>query len=118
MEDGWPWQDQPPREHDPHAQDGSAAVEQRDLDGEAQPECVDRSGPLKEQDTAPRERLASDEATHPLAARLWHVGGQTLPPGRHDQRDRSHTATLAGRSDMPAWVPLWGGQDSNPRHEG
>ena len=103
-------------------------VEEGNLDREAHPERVDRPGPFQQQAPPSREPVAPDESARALSAGLGHLGDETRHPGFHDQRHRSHAGTLAGRSDIVGRGPWaracpprddpWGGQDSNPRHEG
>jgi hypothetical protein len=106
----------PNRLHRPHDE---FAIQQSDRDRHAHPERVDRTGALEQQRLIEGQHRTSAKPTHPLSPGLGDHHGKGKTP-RTEQSTHSHRATVPLRDDTRGWLSIgwWGGQDSNPRHEG
>jgi hypothetical protein len=63
-------------------------------------------------------RRTAAPTAHPLATRLRRLGSEDLS-ARTEQTHLAHRITLAPGGDIvDGRSNRWGGQDSNPRHEG
>ena len=91
-------------------------VEQRDPDPKAHAEGMDGPRPFEQESLVGAERRTTEQSAHPLAPSFGHLCPQ-YRAARRDQVDPSHRGdpTATPRRPRSVW---WGGQDSNPRHEG
>jgi hypothetical protein len=96
-------------------------VDQRDHDREAHAERMDGPRGFQQESLVAAERRTTEQSAHPLAPSFGHLGPQDRA-ARSDQVDPSHrvdpnATPRRPRSTTPTSL-WWGGQDSNPRHEG
>jgi hypothetical protein len=101
-----------------HRPDDELAIQQDGRDREAHPERVDRTGAVEQERVVGTHRRTAAPTAHPLAMRLGRLGSEDMA-ARTEKTHLAHRTTVVpggdivdGRSDR------WGGQDSNPRHEG
>ena len=114
--------DPAPRPQEPigrYVQDPSyhvVVVEQRDPDREPHAERMDGPRRFQQESLVAAERRTIEQSAHPLTSSFGYLGPQGHVAGC-DQVDPSHRGdpTATPRRPRSVW---WGGQDSNPRHEG
>jgi hypothetical protein len=119
--------DPAPRPQEPigrYVQDPSyhlVVVEQRDPDREPHAERMDGPRGFQQESLVAAERRTTEQSAHPLAPSFGRLGPQDRA-ARSDQIDPSHrgdpNATPRRPRSMTPTFQWWGGQDSNPRHEG
>lgn len=94
-------------------EDPEPVIEERHGEGEPHADGVDRPRPLEQERSVALEGRTAKEPAGALAPCSRHLRHQPDPAIGLEDLDQ-HRPNVRRRTD----IALWGGQDSNPRHEG